>query len=87
MLGPDIALVTHLTDGLPQVRVDPGQMQQVLMNLAVNARDAMPAGGVIRIATGTNWLEAGTVGSFPSRPGRYVQLTFSDSGEGIPPER
>jgi len=86
MLGPDIALVTHLTEDLPRVRVDPGQLQQVLMNLAVNAHDAMPAGGVIRISTRTTWLGEKSVGTFPPAPGRYVQLTFADTGSGIPPE-
>ena len=86
MLGPDIALVTHLTEDLPRVRVDPGQLQQVLMNLAVNAHDAMPAGGVIRISTRTTWLGEKSVGTFPPAPGRYVQLTFADTRSGIPPE-
>jgi signal transduction histidine kinase len=59
-------------DPLPTVLVDPGQMQQVLLNLAVNARDAMPAGGAIEISTD---LDEGR-----------VRLTFSDTGSGIPVE-
>ena len=72
ILGPDIEVRTRLVDPLPEVRVDPGQMQQVLLNLAVNARDAMPAGGAIEIATD---LEA-----------ERVRLTFTDTGSGIPVE-
>jgi len=72
ILGPDIALRTRLVDPLPDVRVDPGQMQQVLLNLAVNARDAMPAGGAIEISTDTD--------------DNRVRLTFADAGSGIPPE-
>jgi PAS domain S-box-containing protein len=86
MLGPDVRVGTRLDPSLPAVRVDPGQIQQVLMNLAVNARDAMPSGGVIEIATSVVWLDERTVGAFPPAAGRFVQLVFSDTGAGIPPE-
>ena len=86
ILGPDIALRTRLTEPLPPVRVDRGQMQQVLMNLAVNARDAMPAGGAIEISTATERLTPRAIGTFPEREGEYVRLTFADAGSGIPPE-
>ena len=72
ILGPDIAVRTRFLDPLPPVRVDPGQMQQVLLNLAVNARDAMPSGGAIEIST---QQDAGR-----------VRLTFADTGSGIPIE-
>jgi two-component system, cell cycle sensor histidine kinase and response regulator CckA len=85
MLGPDIEVRLSLEDD-PAVRVDTGQMQQVLMNLAVNARDAMPGGGAIAIATRTEWLEAGSVSVFPPAAGRYVRLTFADTGGGIAPD-
>ena len=66
------------------MRADHGQMEQVIMNLAVNARDAMPRGGVIRIATGATPLDAEAaerVGA--ARPGAYATLAFSDSGVGM----
>lgn len=86
MLGPDVRVGTRLDPSLPPVRVDPGQIQQVLMNLAVNARDAMPSGGVIEIATSAVWLDERSLGAFPGTAGRFVQLVFSDTGAGIPPE-
>ena len=65
------------------VRADSGQLEQVIVNLAVNARDSMPRGGTLRIATGD--LELPTaMGSAPA--GRYVTLTVEDTGEGMPPE-
>jgi two-component system, cell cycle sensor histidine kinase and response regulator CckA len=85
MLGPDIEVRLSLEED-PAVRVDTGQMQQVLMNLAVNARDAMRGGGAIEIATRTEWLEAGSVGVFPPAAGRSVRLTFADGGGGIAPD-
>jgi len=85
MLGPDIDVRLSLEDD-PAVRVDTGQLQQVLMNLAVNARDAMPGGGAIAISTRAEWLEAGSVSVFPPAAGRYVRLTFADTGGGIPPD-
>ncbi len=84
LLGEDIELETRLTPQLPKVKVDPGQLQQVLMNLVVNARDAMPGGGVIAIETGSV-----TVGeSHPEgvAAGAYVTLSVSDSGKGMTEE-
>jgi len=85
MIGAGIEIRLSLEDD-PTVRVDPGQLQQVLMNLAINARDAMPRGGAIDISTRTAWRDAGAPGSFPPAAGRYARLTIADTGTGIPPE-
>ena len=69
------------------VKVDPGQIEQVVMNLAVNARDAMPKGGVITIGTAKVDLgEAGIRAFADLKPGRYTCLSVTDTGTGIPPE-
>jgi PAS domain S-box-containing protein len=69
------------------IHADPGMMDQVLMNLAANARDAMPEGGQLVIETSeAEFDEAAAAQSAPARPGSYVCLSVSDSGDGIPPE-
>ncbi len=69
------------------VRVDPGQFDQMIINLAVNARDAMPGGGTLTITTGTETLDAPTqVGAEQVPAGRYVRVSVSDTGKGIPVE-
>jgi two-component system cell cycle sensor histidine kinase/response regulator CckA len=69
------------------VRVDPGQFDQMIINLAVNARDAMPGGGTLTITTGTETLDEPTkVGAEQVPAGRYVRISVSDTGKGIPPE-
>lgn len=86
VIGEDVRLVTSLGGSLPPVKVDPGQLQQVIMNLAVNGRDAMPAGGTLLIQTGAIELTEerhSLVTTVP--PGRYVALAVSDTGAGIPP--
>ena len=74
LLGEDVRIVTRLDPALGRARVDPAQVDQVLMNLAVNARDAMPAGGTLALET-SNLDEKGT--------GSYVALTVRDSGHGM----
>jgi signal transduction histidine kinase len=84
LIGEDISLVTALAGDLGKIKADPGQIEQVIMNLAVNARDAMPAGGKLLIETKTTHLEAGQMASLPA--GRYVQLSVSDTGHGMSAE-
>ena len=80
LIGEDIELCFELADDLDFAEADAGQMQQVVMNLAINARDAMPAGGRLTIATANVELdEAGATGA-------YVALRVSDTGSGIPEE-
>jgi two-component system, cell cycle sensor histidine kinase and response regulator CckA len=84
VVGEDIGLVTLPAPDLGHVRADPGQLEQVLMNLVVNARDAMPDGGLLTISTENVTLEGDpTGGSVPVPPGPYVLLRVSDTGCGI----
>ena len=84
LLGEEIELVSQLGANLGKVNADPGQLEQVLMNLALNARDAMPEGGEIIVETRNRDLEADFAEAHsPIQPGRYVQLSFSDSGVGM----
>jgi two-component system cell cycle sensor histidine kinase/response regulator CckA len=69
------------------VRVDPGQFDQMIINLAVNARDAMPGGGTLTITTGTETFATPTqLGAEQVPAGRYVRISVADTGKGIPPE-
>jgi len=87
LIGEDVELTTDLDATVETVRVDPGQLGQLIMNLAVNARDAMPTGGRLRIATNRLTLdEAAAARIADARPGRYVLVTVSDSGTGITPD-
>jgi PAS domain S-box-containing protein len=85
LIGEDIELSTDLNEELGHVRADQGQLEQVILNVAVNARDAMPAGGKFAITTQNLVMgEAETKRySYPFRPGRYVLLTVSDNGMGM----
>jgi len=84
LIGEDIEMVTALDPALGHVRADPGQMQQVVMNLAVNARDAMPDGGRITISTANaERAPAHGVGN-GGWPGGWVVLSVRDTGTGIP---
>jgi signal transduction histidine kinase/CheY-like chemotaxis protein len=83
-LGEHIELVTTLAGNLWPVLADPGQLEQVLVNLAVNARDAMPGGGTLTIDTGNITVDADTVaGGSKARQGKNVRLRVSDTGTGI----
>ncbi len=88
LIGEDIVLSTALHPGLWPVKTDPGQLEQVLLNLAVNARDAMPGGGKLTIETGNVTRTSTQAGRYrPTMPpGQYVLLAVSDTGAGIDPE-
>src|SRR5580704_980202 len=83
-LGEHVELRTSLGPDLWPVLADPGQLEQVLVNLAVNARDAMPGGGTLMIDTGNITVDADTIaGGSKARHGRNVRLRVSDSGTGM----
>lgn len=87
LIGEDVEIVTHLEPELKAVKADPGQFEQVILNLAVNARDAMPAGGTLTIETANvtgqqvRSHDAATV-----EPGPYVMVAVQDTGTGIEPQ-
>jgi len=87
LIGEDIELVIRSDDDLGTVRADASQMEQVIMNLAVNARDAMPNGGKLVIETANAELDHGYMASHPlMNPGPYIQLVVTDSGTGMDAE-
>jgi PAS domain S-box-containing protein len=87
MIGEDIELITSLADDLGTVKTDPGWIEQVIMNLAVNARDAMPSGGKLVIETNNAELAEPYARSHVAiKPGRYVKLSVNDTGIGMAPE-
>ena len=84
IIGEDVDLKTNLTSGLWLVKIDPTQLEQVIVNLAVNARDAMPDGGVLTIKTTNVLLKADTIDpSLDLKPGGHVVLSVSDTGVGM----
>jgi len=84
LLGEDINVSTYLCSDLGMVKADQGQIEQVIMNLAVNARDAMPKGGELRIETANVELDQAYARQHPgAKPGNYVKLAVIDSGAGI----
>lgn len=87
VIGEDIVMTVTGKATSAFVRVDPGQVEQVVMNLVVNARDAMPQGGRLTVETADAMLdEAALADSAEARPGAYVMLSVSDSGIGMSPE-
>jgi len=87
LIGEDMDLVTLLKPALGQIKADPGQIEQVLLNLVVNARDALPQGGKITIETSNTYLDEAYARKHVSiRPGHYVVLTVSDTGRGMDDE-
>ena len=85
LIGADVRLDVRLSPGLGAVRMDPAQLEHVVMNLILGARDAMPAGGKLTIETTERRISGLTRGR-PVRPGRYVVLTVGDSGTGLDDE-
>ncbi|GAB4362236.1 MAG: hypothetical protein Kow00128_01810 [Deltaproteobacteria bacterium] len=84
MIGEDVDLVTVLRPGLWAVKADPGQIEQVILNLAVNARDAMPEGGTLSIETVNRRVDRAGTGECPdAEPGEYVMLAVGDTGHGM----
>jgi CheY-like chemotaxis protein len=87
LIGEDIDLSASLAPDLGQVKVDPGQIDQVIINLIVNARDAMPAGGKLTIETANATLDDGYCHDHvPCVPGSYIMLAVSDTGTGMDAE-
>jgi PAS domain S-box-containing protein len=86
-LGEHISLITHLDPELWPVHADPGHIEQILLNLAVNARDAMPTGGTLSIDTTNTDLDHTDTAADPNlTSGGYVRVRVSDTGSGMPPE-
>jgi CheY-like chemotaxis protein/two-component sensor histidine kinase len=87
VLGEDIELVTFLADDLGRVKTDLGWIEQIIMNLVVNSRDAMPSGGRLTIETTNVELDESYARRHAAvKPGRYVMLSVSDTGVGMIPE-
>ncbi|MDP2971891.1 MAG: ATP-binding protein, partial [Deltaproteobacteria bacterium] len=87
VIGEDIELVTTYFENLERIKTDRGQIEQVIMNLAINAKDAMPSGGKLTIETANIELDEEYARSHIAvTPGRYVMLSVSDTGVGMTPE-
>ena len=86
-IDPRITVDVNSVEAIWSVRADPGQINQVLMNLCINARDAMPQGGVLRLETANILLDDSTSRlHLEARPGAFVRLRVRDSGQGIAPD-
>jgi signal transduction histidine kinase/CheY-like chemotaxis protein len=87
LIGDDVRLKTRTAADLWNVEIDPGQLEQVIVNLVVNAREAMPDGGVITLETANANFDDGYVEHHPvAKGGKYAMLSVSDTGTGIPKE-
>ncbi|MCJ2035960.1 ATP-binding protein [Methylobacterium sp. J-068] len=85
-IGPEIAMEMVGAAGLWPALVDPGQLENALLNLCINARDAMPEGGRITIETANKWLDRPAAIKHDVPEGQYLSLCVSDTGTGMPPE-
>jgi two-component system cell cycle sensor histidine kinase/response regulator CckA len=87
IIGADVATTVHTTGAPPVVRVEPGQLEQILMNLAVNARDAMPDGGTLDITIDRVDVDEHNAASYPGMPAyHYARVAVRDSGVGMDAE-
>ena len=86
LIGEDVAMKFELATPPQWVLIDPGQFEQVVINLVVNARDAMPAGGKLHIAMTTETVDRLQAAELEIKPGDYVLLSVADTGEGIDPD-
>jgi len=87
LIGEHIELKTRKEADLWRVRADPGQIEQAILNLVINARDAMPNGGTLAIETNNTHLDEGFASSHvPTHPGEYVEVAITDTGSGITEE-
>jgi two-component system cell cycle sensor histidine kinase/response regulator CckA len=87
LVGEDIRLVLDMAPDTGHIRTDPIQLEQVILNLAVNARDAMPSGGELRIAMANAAIDAADAATHPeAQPGPYVEITVADTGTGMSKE-
>jgi CheY-like chemotaxis protein len=87
LIGEDISVVLRLGERVGAVRADPGQIEQVLVNVAINARDAMPSGGTLTIETADTLLDASYAADHAgAAPGAHVMLAISDTGVGMDEE-
>jgi PAS domain S-box-containing protein len=82
LVGADIRLTLRLRPNLGEVKMDPGQLEQILVNLVLNARDAMPSGGSLTVETGERQI-SGSARGRSVKPGRYLVLAVSDTGTGM----
>jgi len=86
-LGEQIEIESILERGMPTALIDPSQLANALINLAINARDAMPDGGKLMLETANVVLDAGyALSNADVRPGAYVMIAVSDTGTGMPAE-
>ncbi|MBN2176749.1 MAG: PAS domain-containing protein [Demequinaceae bacterium] len=86
-LGDEIEVASSLARGLPPALVDPGQFESAILNLGINARDAMPEGGLLELETGITELDEEYAATHSDiQPGRYIIVSVGDTGTGIPPE-
>jgi len=85
-VGPEVAVEVVAAGGLWATLVDPNQLENALLNLAINARDAMPGGGQLTVETGNKWLDERAALERDLEPGQYVTLSVSDTGAGMVPE-
>jgi nitrogen-specific signal transduction histidine kinase len=84
LIGEDVIVTAALTSGVRRIKADPTQVEQIIINLAVNARDAMPRGGQLTIETRDVYIGEDEIGAYPDlQPGAHVQLAVSDNGVGM----